>query len=129
MRAATHAHSCCPALSSERRGRKHLTPALFRQPAEVPDYHHSRTSPFSLASTACIAAGRTRRGYVAAAAQDSGAAGATASKKQDSAGKPRSAKEAVERGLTAFGNGDSQAALDLFQAALSLRPSQVHVPY
>ena len=70
---------------------------------------------------------------MAAVARDSGAAGATTSNKQDSAedsaGKPRSAKEAVERGLTAFGNGDSQTALDLFQAALSLRPSQVHVPY
>jgi len=67
-------------------------------------------------------AGRVRHRPVAAAARDTDTA---APSRRASDSSPRSAKEAVEAGMEAFGKGDSQAALELFQAALSLRPNQV----
>jgi Tfp pilus assembly protein PilF len=59
---------------------------------------------------------------VAAAARDTGT---SAPSRRASEGSPGRAKEAIEAGMEAFGKGDSQTALELFQAALSLRPNQV----
>ena len=72
---------------------------------------------------------RSSRTCVATAVGDRGAAAGTASPKQRSnVSQPASAKEAVEAGMEAFESGKAQEALELFQAALSLRPTQVLSP-
>ena len=129
MQLALSRHLCCPAVYERRVRRRLLCSPSCEHSAGAEQRciwgqcRSARVQPLQRGT--CLSS----RSSVAAGVGDRGAAAGTASPKQRSnASQPVSAKEAVEAGMEAFESGKAQEALELFQAALSLRPTQVLSP-
>ena len=128
MQLALSQHLCCPAVYERRVRRRVLC---------TPSCEHSAGAEQRCIWRQCQSAWvqplqrgtcRSSRSSVATAVGDRGAAAGTANPKRSNASQPASAREAVEAGMEAFERGIAQEALELFQAALSLRPTQVLSP-
>lgn len=125
MQLAFGQHFCCPAVFEQRVRRRVLCSPSCEHSAGAEQRciwgqcQSARVQP--LRRGTC----RSGRSCVATAVGDCSAAAGTASPEQRSkAGQPASAREAVEAGMEAFESGKAQEALELFQTALSLRPTQ-----